>query len=134
MKLERSVQLNGKDIKLDYRYDCSMNSVVYLALCKLCKDQEPQNSNNFYFGQTVNTLMSKCNGHREKFKMEKFDQSALSMHVMDKHPAYFGDKLNNFDFGVVKAVDAMQLDRVEDCFIYVTKADSVGLNRYKVSK
>ena len=107
---------------------------MYLALCRLCKDQHSLNNENFYFGQTVNSLMSRCNGHRDKFKLDRFDQSALSMYIMDKHPQSFGDKLNNFDFGVVKAVSPLQLDRAEDCLIYVTKADTVGLNRYKVSR
>ena len=38
--------------------------------------------------------------------------------------------LNNFDFGVVKVVNPMDLDRAED-FLYTlpfTKADTVGLN------
>ena len=69
-----------------------------------------------------------------KFKPDRFDQSALSMHVMDCHVEEFGSKLNNFDFGVVKSVNPIDLDRAEDCLIYSTKADIVGLNRYKVSR
>ncbi len=95
---------------------------------------DPQIKSNFYFGQTINTLMTRCNGHRSSFKMTKFDQSALSMHIMDKHPNNFGDKLTNFDFGVVKGVSPLQLHRCEDFYIYRTDADIRGLNRYKVSR
>ena len=58
----------------------------------------------------------------------------MSMHIMDKHPEHFSEKLNNFNFGVVRVVSPMQLDRAEDCYIYITEADSLGLNRYKVSR
>ena len=29
--------------------------------------------------------MSRCNGHRDKFKVKKEDQSALSHHIFEKH-------------------------------------------------
>ena len=54
---------------------------------------------------------------------------------MDKHPKHFSEKLDNFDFhGIVKSVNPMDLHRAEDCLIFITKADTVGLNRYKCSK
>ena len=53
---------------------------------------------------------------------------------MDKHPEHFNKKLDNFDFGIVKSVNPMDLNRAEDCLIFITKADTVGLNRYKCSK
>ena len=51
------------------------------------------------------------------------------MHVMDSHIEEFGSKLENFDFGIVKSVSPMDLDRAEDCLIYSTEADIVELNR-----
>lgn len=134
MELDRVLSLNGVQVKLDYRYNCASESVIYVAICKYCQGQGNQNMDNFYIGQTLNTLMSRCNGHRDKFKIDKFDQSALSLHIMDKHPDNFGDKLLNFDFGVIKSVNPLDLDRAEDCFIYITKADIIGLNRYKCAR
>ena len=134
MNLDKTVLVNGKPVKLDFRCNCSTESIIYVAICKICSEENHNNVNNFYFGQTVNSLMSRCNGHRDKFKPDRFDQSALSMHVMDCHVEEFGSKLNNFDFGVVKSVNPIDLDRAEDCLIYSTKADIVGLNRYKVSR
>ena len=84
MNLGKSLMVNGVNVKLDFRQDCSTESIVNLAICKLCDD--PQIKSNFYFGQTINTLMTRCNGHRSSFKMTKFDQSALSMHIMDNYP------------------------------------------------
>ncbi len=126
MNLEKQVKINGKDIKLDFRYDCASESVVYLATCIHCDD--------FYFGQTVNTLMSRCNGHRDKFKLVNEDKSALSHHIYENHLEKFDLKLENFNFGVVKKVCPRQLDRVEDYYIYCTDADTKGLNRYLVTK
>ena len=132
MNLPRQICVNHKLIHLDYHCDCSSDCVVYIAICKLCK--EPIPTSNFYFGQTINTTMCRCNGHRDKFKLHKFDQSALSLHIMEEHEEYFHEKLNNFDFGVVKQVSAQNLNRCEDFYIWHTKADKDGLNRYKVSK
>ena len=52
------------------------------------------------------------------------------MHIYEKHLDVFQDKLNNYSFGVVKHVNANQLDRTEDFYIYKTQADTKGLNRY----
>ena len=85
-------------------------SVIFLATCIHCCD--------FYFGQTVNVLMSRCNGHRDKFQVGKEDQSALFHHIFEKHLDNFGQKLESFKFGEVKQVDPRQLDRVEDYYIF----------------
>ena len=45
-----------------------------------------------------------------------------------------GIKLNNFHMGIVKEVPARLLDRVEDFFIYSTRAVTESLNRIKVSR
>ena len=109
MSLGKQVEVNGQRIKLDHRLTCASESVIYLALCKLCGD--PKNTKNLYFGQTVQSLMKRSNGHREKFKLGKQDQSALSAHVYDKHPEAFGEKLNSYEFGVVGKVNPRQLNR-----------------------
>ena len=134
MNLGKMVNLNGKSVKLDYRSNCSTESVIYVAICKLCRELSNEIVNNFYLGQTINSLMSRNNGHRDKFKPDRFDQSALAWHIMDAHVDKFSSKLESYDFGVVKTVSPMELDRAEDCLIYITKADLVGINRYKVSK
>ena len=100
------------------------------------KCNDPNNIGNFYFGQTVNTLMFRNNGHRDKFALDlsKYDKSALSQHTYEKHPGVFPNKLFSYSFGVVKHVNAANLDRVEDFYVYSTQADTKGLNRYKVKK
>ena len=132
MNIGKSVTINGKLIRLDYRYDCSTESVIYLGICKLCDDQNHEK--DFYFGKTLNSSMKRFSGHRDKFKPLKYDQSAFSMHIFEQHPDFVNEKLNNFDFGIVKHVAPMQLDRSEDYYIFQTEADIKGLNRYKAVK
>ena len=74
------------------------------------------------------------NGHRDCFKLDKVDKSALSMHIYEKHLEHFDKKLECFDFGVVKHVNLMKLDRVESYYIYMTDADIKGINRYIVTQ
>lgn len=132
MNIGRSVKINNFVVKLDYRWDCATNSVIYIGICRLCDD--PLKSGSFYIGQTVNSLMSRCNGHRGCFKLSKIEKSALSMHIYEKHLEHFQDKLNCFDFGVVAQISPMNLNRREDYYIYKTDADTKGLNRYGVTK
>ena len=54
------------------------------------------------------------------------------MHIYDEHPDQFGNKLSNFDMGIVKCVKPTRLNRTEDYYIYLTNADTISLNRYKV--
>ena len=117
MSLGKLVDVNGQRIKLDHRLTCASESVIYLALCKLCA--YPTNTRNFYFGQTVQSLMKRSNGHREKFKLGKQELSILSAHVYDKHPEAFGERLNSYEFGVVSEsqVNPRQLNRKEDYYI-----------------
>ena len=76
------------------------------------------------------------NGHRGDFKVENsiFEKSALSMHVFNEHIDDFDKKLTNYDLGIIKSVKPSQLDRVEDFYIFKTRADITGLNRYNVTK
>ena len=56
------------------------------------------------------------------------------MHIFNEHIEDFDKKLTNYDLGIIKSVKPSQLDRVEDFYIFETRADIMGLNRYKVSK
>ena len=41
--------------------------------------------------------------------------------------------IDYFSFGIIKKVSPYRLDRLEDFYIWSTDADTIGLNRYKVS-
>ena len=133
MKLDKSVTLWKKHpdrettVKLDFRLNCAAENVVYLYVCKLC-----QNNESFYVGQTVCTCRGRANGHRAKFKDEDFRKSALSHHTYEDHPEHFGEKLETYKLGIIKATQPMNLDRLEDYYVEATKAD-LSLNRYKVT-
>ena len=132
MNMKRSVVL-WKDhpayrtnIRLDFRCTCITENVVYLYICKLC-----ESNNSFYVGQTVNSARGRANGHRSSFNNKAYTKSALSYHMFVDHPEHFSDKLLNYDLGVIKTTSAMNLDRMEDYYAELTRAD-LSLNRYKV--
>ena len=74
------------------------------------------------------------NGHRACFKTTDFTKSALSNHIYNDHLEKFENKLKSFKFGIIKKVSPFRLDITEDFYIYTTNADTIGLNRYKVSR
>ena len=51
--------------------------------------------------------------------------------MFEEHKDKFDDKLTNYRLGIIKSAIPMNLDRVEDFFIYNTKADLISINRYK---
>ena len=131
MNLPTELSINGLKIKLDFSLNCKSENVIYLAKCVICGCLL-----QFYFGQTVNPFRTRMNGHRGDFKVENsiFEKSALSMHVFNEHIDDFDKKLTNYDLGIIKSVNPSQLDRVEDFYIFKTRADITGLNRYNVTK
>jgi hypothetical protein len=129
MTLEECVNINNVNIKLDFSLNCKTDNCIYLTVCKHCNSVI-----EFYFGQTVTAAHLRFNGHRNCFKIEncKYELSALSHHIFYKHLDHFPEKLKNFKFGIVRNSGPKTLNRLEDYYIYTTKADTISLNRYKV--
>ena len=125
--IEKSIVLNDFPVKLDFRLNCNSENVIYVYICKHCPD-----NTEFYFGQTINCLRERANSHRSCFAETKYKKSALSYHTWEAHRELFHNKLDNFRAGIVKSTSAHMLDRAEDFYVVKTKADIVGLNRYKV--
>ena len=76
----------------------------------------------------------RMNGHRDKFNMDKFDKSALSMHIYTDHPDNTEHDLLNFNVAILEATNAINLNRRESFYIWSTEADIRHLNRYKLVK
>ena len=123
------VNINDLKIKFDFNLDCKSTNCIYVAICRSCTDRT-----EFYIGQTTTAVHTRFNGHRSCFKVDnlKFNDSALSHYIYHKHVEHFPDKLRNFDIGIIRMCSADLLNRLEDYFIYSTKADIISLNRYKV--
>ena len=126
---DKNVNINGLNVKLDFTLNCKASCCIYLAICRHCTDRS-----EFYIGQTTTPMHIRFNGHRSGFKLDnfKFNDSALSHHVYNKHIDNFHDKLFNFDVGIIRMCSADLLNRLEDYYIYSSKADIISLNRYKV--
>ena len=127
INMPKTVCVNGLTVNLDYSLNCKTENVIYLFICKLCP-----NNKEFYFGQSINSVQERSNGHRSNFDEGTFKKSALAFHIWDAHREKFSDKLNNFTVGVVRSTLPQMLDRAEDFFVTKTDADLVGMNRYKV--
>ena len=95
-----------------------------MAICSICND--------FYFGQTMTEERIRMNGHRSCFTQEKFDKSALSLHIYKDHPDRIDVGLNNYKVIIIECTNSLNLNRRESFFIWSTEADIRHLNRYKV--
>ena len=131
LTLPRQFSYNDLKVKLDFSLNCKSDNVIYVARCNICLSN---NETQLYFGQTCNRFNVRLNGHRACFKTENFtfEKSALSMHIFTEHVSNFNDKLRNFSFGVIQQVAPRNLDRAEDFYIFNSRSDILGLNRYKV--
>ena len=117
-KFEKIVPVNNLNIRLDFSLNCKNANVIYIGICKHCNmPLQP------YFGQTTNATHIRMSGHRGCFKLDddsenpKFQKSAFSIHIHDEHILEFGNKLMNFNIGIIKQVKPIALDRAED-FLY----------------
>ena len=109
MNLVGRICCDGVDVVLDMKCCCITQSVIYVALCRHCKN------GNYYFGQTQNSLQVRNRGHRYAFKTanSEYEKSALSIHVYENHIDKFGNELQNFNFGIVMQTSPSNLDKWE---------------------
>ena len=123
--------INGRCLKVPEKFDCKTSSVIYVAQCRLC-DPSVVGTESTYFGQTVQELHLRFNGHRNKFKSEnkEYEKSALALHAFTVHPDNFS--LDIFKVAVVNKVNANSLNREEYRFCELYKTNSIGLNRMKI--
>jgi len=63
-----------KEVRLDFRNDCSTECIIYIYVCNLCKNNE-----SFYVGQSVNSCQTRANGHRSCFTEKLHKKSALTL-------------------------------------------------------
>ena len=129
MSLPNKIKLNNDiNIKLDFSLTCKTDNCIYLFICNEC-----EGNSGFYFGKTFNRSHIRFNSHRSSFKVSNndYEKSALSHHIFLEHLDNFPLKLNNFKVGIVGQAPPRRLDRLEDFYIYNTKADVLSLNRYR---
>ena len=131
MNLGQKLVLKETTLRLDYTLNCKSNNVIYGAKCKHCDINE-----GLYIGQTVNSVSKRMCGHRSHFDIrnDNYKKSALSFHIFEKHENFFEQGLANYDIGVIRSSAPMKLDLLEDIYVRKTKAETRGLNRYKVLK
>ena len=134
MNQTKTIKLNTANeikIKFDFTLNCKTKNIIYLYSCKHC-----ENNQGYYIGQTTSTCRERASGHRNCFKIlnDKYKDSALSYHIFDKHEDKFGMKLENYNLGIIKTTRPTSLDRTEDYYISMTRADVLSINRYKVMK
>ena len=125
------IYINGRTLNIPMNFNCKTSNIIYVAQCRLC-DPSIIGTESTYFGQTVQELHSRFNGHRSKFKSEnnEYEKSALSLHAFTVHPENFN--LDIFRVAVVKKVNACSLNREEFKFSELYKTNVTGLNRMKI--
>ena len=128
-----TIFVNGAVVNLDFRLSCKDKNIVYVAQCQICSNLPGTLKEDTYFGQTVTSMHTRMNGHRNKFVIDdrlEYEKSALSMHCFLVHNNEFS--MTYFKLGIVKKVRPVDLDREEDKFITRYRTKIWGLNRIVV--
>ena len=102
-----------------------------MAQCRLC-DPSIIGIESTYFGQTMQDLHFRFNGHRSKFNSIDYKKSALSWHAYLAHPDNFS--LDIFKVAVVSKVNPCLLNREEFKYSEFYKTNVTGLNRMKIER
>ena len=124
MLTTESVVINDRELKITKGLNCKSRNCIYLCICNKCE------SNNAYFGQTVQEQHNRMTGHRNKFNIKNYTKSALSMHAYDSHNGELF--LDDFNIAVINKVAPRRLNREEYIFIDKFETKTKGLNRYQV--
>ena len=125
------ININGLDLKVPMKYDCSTNNCIYLGQCKICRNRN-QLSDTTYFGQTFQAFHNRMNGHRDKFNEFDFEKSALATHAFKEHGDQFN--LQIYDLAVIKECRPRDLDREEFKYIDSFRTKIIGLNKIQVKR
>ena len=81
-----------------------------------------------YFGRTIQKAHDRTNTHRKCFSEDKWEDSALSMHIRSKQEEVFD--LQNFKITLVKKCSPKTIRREEFKAIDKYRAKIRGINRY----
>ena len=122
----KSIKINGQVVKLARNVTCKSGDVTYVHICQSC------GSENCYGGQTSQPFANRNTGHRNKFNMHHYEESALSHHSYLEHG--LNVKLDNFKCAIVKKCNFLNLDREEFKLVERLRCKTMGLNRCKISK
>ena len=120
-----ALSINDEVVKLAKNVWCKSSDVIYLQICEKCE------SENSYVGQTSQKFSDRNSGHRSKFNLEHYEDSALSYHSYLEHG--LNVNLNNFKCGIVKKCNFMELDREEFKLVERLRCKTLGLNRCRIS-
>ena len=82
------LHINGQNLSIPVDFDCTTFNVIYVAQCRLC-DPTQIGRESTYFGQTIQPLHCRFNGHCSKFNNVDYKKSALSWHAYISHPDIF---------------------------------------------
>ena len=117
------ITVNNKGVKPSKTLNCKSRNVIYLWQCQIC------NTENSYFGRTIQKTHERTNTHRRCFSEEKWEDSALSMHSRTVHQEHFD--LTNFRITLVKKCSPQRIRREEFKYIDKYRTRTRGINRYK---
>ena len=75
------------------KWGCSTDKVVYIYTCIHCRGH--------YIGKTYGRISGRHSSHKSNFTYQNYGKSALSTHILEVHPEFFHDKLDNFTLDIL---------------------------------
>ncbi len=124
--------INGKQLSVPRNFNCKTRHVIYVAQCNICNQTivvPHEDQEDTYFGQTLQKMHQRINGHRSSFNEDDYEKSALSLHAYKCHPDSFS--LDIFKFAVVKSCHPLRLNREEFKCIEKYNTNFSSINRCK---
>jgi hypothetical protein len=127
--------INGQQLSVPDNHNCKTRNCIYCAQCTICNQivlTLHEDKEDTYFGQTLQKMHQRINGHRNKFNELDYEKSALSLHAHDCHPDRF--TIDIFKFAIMKSCNPLRLNREEFRFIEKFNTNCSGINRCKVQR
>jgi len=127
--------INGQSLSVPDDHNCKTRNCIYCAQCTICNQivlTLHADKEDTYFGQTLQKMHLRINGHRSKFNELDYEKSALALHAYEHHPDQFNIEI--FKFAVIKSCHPLRLNREEFRFIEKFNTNCSGINRCKVQR
>ena len=129
--------INGQLLSVPENHNCKTHNCIYCAQCTICNQivlalHTDSDKEDTYFGQTLQKMHLRINGHRSKFNMLDYEKSALALHAYEHHPDQF--TIDIFKFAIMKSCHPLRLNREEFRFIEKFNTNCSGINRCKVQR
>ena len=117
-----SSTVTGKTYKINHKYDCDKNCLVYLLTCKRCGIQ--------FVGQTVADFRDRWNNYKDNCRKRSHNEDCMQEHLYDHYLSSNNNFLNMVSVIFIDKTNPLNSLETEQYWRHILQTNAPhGLNR-----